>query len=60
MNLVEFAIVIIRSQKGSWEDSDFQDFVWKMSQLIDHDVNEDDLENYSPEEKWVDKNEKED
>lgn len=60
MNLIEFGIVVINAQKANWEDHDFQTFVWHMSQLVDAKIDEIDLENHYPEEKWRHKNEKED
>lgn len=55
MNLVEYGLIIFEAQKASWQENDFEHFVDRLTQLIDHDVNEDDLETYRPEEKWVDK-----
>lgn len=55
MNIAELGIIVFEAQKGKWEDSDFEHFIWRMTQMLDHDLNEDDLQEYTPEIKWVNK-----
>lgn len=35
MNLAELGIVVYYSQKANWEEKDYTNFVWKMTQLLD-------------------------
>ena len=55
MNLTELGIIVFEAQKGNWEEKDFEHFIWRVTQMLDHNVNEDDLENFRPDVKWIDK-----
>ena len=55
MNLAELGLIIFEAQKGNWEDKDFEHFVWRMTQMLDHDVNGDDLQDFYLKERWVSK-----
>jgi len=49
INLAEFGFIIGKSLKANWDNREFEDFVWRVSQLLDDPIDEIDPQDYKVE-----------